>query len=385
MLILIALIIVSIWWALVFSIYSIFNPFIENLWDIKDYNIAYYWAIAGIERWNLALRYHDAWFEWAGWWTWQNNDFWPSSDHLTGDYWRLAEHGNTMHWNIESRLDWSIPESNRGNIDYNLQYTWSNYWGHSKNFNQLWYDMTEEFMLYFDDTTDSSEYYTWVDDSNIEHNLWISNLSWTIRLPPRISKEFWWWSIESLCTSAGCDLSWDWITNDIVVNWTISWYDDNDNSFTINPTIDVDYTNYQVENEDTAIREDVINDMTQNNNNLSFSDWDDGFTPLQLFRSDQPDEHNIVPSTHPFTWKNFDEIFDDWEYLKIRFSLVNLLQTFDEDIYPFLEYKFDFWTEIPDRFFTINWVSRVWDYEVEIIQRKPTSERTAAGDFTILF
>jgi hypothetical protein len=45
------------------NIYSIFTPFIDNLQDIKDYNMAYYGAISSVERAELTLKYHESGFE----------------------------------------------------------------------------------------------------------------------------------------------------------------------------------------------------------------------------------------------------------------------------------------------------------------------------------
>jgi hypothetical protein len=39
-------------------LHSLFFPFLEQLSDIKQYNIAYYGAVSSVERGMLALRYH---------------------------------------------------------------------------------------------------------------------------------------------------------------------------------------------------------------------------------------------------------------------------------------------------------------------------------------
>jgi hypothetical protein len=65
--------------------------------------------------------------------------------------------------------------------------------------------------------------------------------------------------------------------------------------------------------------------------------------------------------------------------------LVNFLRSFSSNIYPFLEYFFEFDSPIADRFYTIQWEGRKWDYDIKIIIKKPTFKETVAGSFTVVF
>ncbi|MBS8122235.1 hypothetical protein [Candidatus Vampirococcus lugosii] len=380
MLILLALIIVSIGGAIVFTVYSLFNPFIENMGDIKNYNIAYYGAISSLERGNLALRYRDAGFEGSGGWT-GTTDFGPNSDHLKNDYGRLATQNNSMYWEIKSREGITIPSAGDGNVDLALQYTGTTY-EHSKDYNKLGYNMIEEFILTLDDTNENDAY-----SSSTTSNKNIVNLDGidaTFRLPPYIKDKFS-GPTNPLCTLADCDLSGDGIDNDIVVNWDISGKH-NSNNFSLKPSIEVSYAAGSVGNKDTAIRETHVN----NDKTIEFYN---SMNPTSSLPSHDPDKNNIIPSNHAFSGSNFDYIFSNTnEDLSISFSLVNLLATsvmYDSNnrIYPFLEYKikFDGVSEVPARFYNISGIGEVGEYQVKIIQRKPTSERNIASDFTILF
>ncbi|UFX82968.1 hypothetical protein [Candidatus Absconditicoccus praedator] len=384
MLLVIAIVLISIGTALTMNIYAIFDPFIENLGDIRDYNIAYYGATASIERANLALRYHDAGFEGEGGWKGQD-EYGETSDHNNKQDFgsRFNIYGNGMKRNISSRISGDdnennnnpvIPRSNDGNIDLGLRGV------DSEHYNILGYNMTEEFKLFLDDGNDPYEESS--SDIDIVSNL--DAIKGKLRLPPEIKSSF---SNRDLCDDT-CDSIGDGITDDIVVNRILSG-ESSDGNFTINPQIDVNYDTGIVGTEDSAIREDVINSFSAYN--LYF---DTSKNPIEERTRliEEPANHDIVPSNHDFLDKNFREIFDETEEnLSIRFSLVNDLITSnipsEANLYPFLEYQFEFEgpDEIPDRFFNISGVGQVGDYRVEIIQRKPTSQRTAASDFAIVF
>jgi len=137
MLILITFVLLTIWSALVYNVYSIFRPFINTMGDIQHYNIAYYWAISSIERAELVLRYHTAWFEWSWGWLW-TTPIGPSSDKKIENFWLLSKWDNWILRNIKSKLKSNtLPNEGEWNIDYELQRTWTDYGGPSKNFNKL--------------------------------------------------------------------------------------------------------------------------------------------------------------------------------------------------------------------------------------------------------
>lgn len=395
MIILIALIIVSIWWALVFSVYSIFAPFIENFWNVRNYNIAYYWAVASLERWHLALRYREAWFQWSGWWIW-NDNFWPQSDARFTWYKRLSDQNNWTYWEILSISRWSIPHSWEWNVEIRLQYNWSSYWWPSENYNVLSYSRVEEFNLFRDaTTTDIYTYGLWWTTP-----IWVDVISWSIRIPPMLYELRWVLDANDALICDICDFAWDWIPNDIMVSWSLNWADWSW-PFSIIPTVTVDYSWATVLPQDSLIRRDIINyvmeDEFSHNSNLYF--WNNNnpvFWPLVSLREDLLSWHSTMPNNHAFKYSNFVDIFNDslsrWvSSLKLRMFVVNLLQTNSWMIYPFLEYRLEFldnsWNpvDLPSRNYDISWYWIVWDYKVQIYQAKSTSDSTSWWDFVILF
>ncbi len=357
--------------AISYNIYSIFSPYYETLKDIKDYNIAYYWAIASIERAQLVLKFRKAWFEWSGWWIW-NTNFWPNSDQKIENLWFLSKQNNWTYRQIKSRVS-SIPEPWKWNIEQQLQYTWDNYWWNSKDFNKLEYNLPAQFALFLDNCSDNNSFY--------KQSCWtLQNISDTIniilRLPPKIKNNLW-------DLNETEDIDWDWISNDVIVNRSL-FGSGNGQEYSIFPTISVDYDNNSVNNDDSAIREDIINkvDTILWFPNIIF--WNNK-NPV---RNTNPSYHNIIPPDHPFSWKNFTDIFSNSENTYLKLSIVNLMQTSDWNIYPFLEYKLypsTTSTTLSDRFFTIKWVWIVWNYKVEIIIKKPILKSSTASDFAIIF
>jgi len=382
MLILIVFVLLMIGSALTYNVYSIFKPFINNLWNIQNYNIAYRWAMSSIERAELVLRYHIAWFEWSGWWI-NNTEWWPDSDKKTNEFWLLSISKNWFYRQIKSKVNGNtIPSNWNWNIEYDLQRTGTDYGGPSKNFNKLDYNISEEILLYYDNTSSIDYYYSWVEEIK---DVWASYISWTIRLPPKINKKFW----EQLATSI--DLDEDGISDDIIVNRTIFGKDSNWNDFSIIPTIDVDYDTNSIKWNDTAIREDVINNMSDQNNPWYLSFWNNKNPRCWTtdYSCTDPTYHNIIPEDSSFSGETFTNIFTDSSVnkLHLKFSIVNLMKTNWEKIYPFLEYKLylNWVSTISDRFFHIMWVWKVNEYKVIIRLAIPVVKSTAASDFTILF
>lgn len=54
-------------------------------------------------------------------------------------------------------------------------------------------------------------------------------------------------------------------------------------------------------------------------------------------------------------------------------------------MYPFLETKIESDEEIADLYYHLNGVGSVGDYHVTIRVKKPTSDRSLLGSFTIVF
>jgi len=381
MLILITIVLLIIWSALVVSVYSIFWPFISNLWDLKNYNIAYYGAISSIERANLILKYHWAGFEWSWWWIWATW-IWPNNDKIANNFWQLVKNWNWAWYEIKSRVNWELPWNNNWNIPVDL---WDN---SSKNYNKIEYNDSQEFILDIDNTSNISDYYTWnisISWFNLKSPLVIS---WTFRLPPAIKSNFW---DEDLDISK--DIDGDWVTDDIIINRTLFW-NYNWQTFNTFPTFSINYNTSKVNDEDTAIRESVINNWWSNINYWQDFWWNKAsFTPIWSTKASQPTEQNIIPLNLALTGMTFSQILQNTTWLHLKFSLVNPLKTTENYLYPFLEYNLNFCSDIacnnkitiPDRYYNIYWNSKVWKYNVQIKVKKPIVNSDAASDFAIVF
>lgn len=347
-------------------IYSTFAPFMENIWNIVYFNSAYYWAIAGVERAHLILKYKKPWFQWS-WGFLQWAMFGPQSDILTWNLWLLTSQNNWFAWTISSRTN-QIPKQWQGNVDYLFTQGTD-----SKNYNKISYYMSEKINLNVDNTINPDFYYTW--ESNIEYFSWW-NFSGIIRLPPAAKNQFNW---ELLCES--CDHDDDGISNDIVLNRILDW-NKNWVSFSIVPTISIFYYSGWVvdETKDIAIREKVINETWFLNFGNSYN-----FSPL--IYNNTLTEHNILSFDESIKDTPFNTILDgSTTWLKLGFWIINMLRTQSDNIYPFLEYQFSFPQPVADSFFTLQWIWLVGDYNVKIFIKKSTNEQASTiGDFTIIF
>lgn len=359
------------------NLYSLFLPFITTLWDIRQYNIAYYWAISSIERAELVLRYHSAWFEWTWWWIWTTNLWWSESDDKINDFWLISDENNWMRWNIKSRSAWSIPEPWKGNIDLQLRDTLSQ----SQDYNKFEYHLAEEFVLDLDNTTDVNNFYrpNSQEIQKFTSNWSTTNISANIRLPKKIENSMAWVWLDT-----NWDLEWDWIWNDWVVLRSISWNLDWEWDFKIQPTVSVDYNSSTQNADDSVIREDVINSWIDPN--IKFKS---NINPIEDIRWTTLITHSIIPENSSLIDKKFQTIFNDSNIsdLHLKISIVNLLKNSSGNIYPFLEYKinFDWVNEIPDRFYHIYWNAKVWEYNININFDKPVIDTSPYSDFTVLF
>ena len=68
-----------------------------------------------------------------------------------------------------------------------------------------------------------------------------------------------------------------------------------------------------------------------------------------------------------------------------RFSLLNLLYAKENQIYPYLEYQWNFDNEVADRFYYVNVTGKYKDYIVKMLVKKPTSKASILGSFTVIF
>lgn len=369
MFIIFILILLAIMMWILSAIYSVFAPFMQNIWNVVYFNSAYYWALAWVERAYLVLKYKQPGFEWSGWFL-QWTTFGPQSDSISWDLWLLTYPENWFAWTISSRTT-KIPKLWQWNVDYLLTS-----WTDSKNYNKLPYYTSEKIILSVDNTTWTNFYYTGV--SSMLYFTWES-FSWILRLPPKAQE----WFGKNLCNT--CDTDEDWVADDIMVNRILEWFY-NWITFSIVPSFSILYYSWWIvdSTQDIAIREKVINDTWFLN---FWIDYD--FSPLVY--PNILTEHNVL-SLDADSIKNipFDTILE-WPassitWIQLWLGIINLLRTEDDDIYPFLEYQFSFPQPVADSFFTLQGIWLVGDYNVKIFIKKSTNKQSSAiGDFTIIF
>ncbi len=372
-------ILLAIWIWILVSVYSIFFPFIKNLSNIDNNNIAYYWAISSIERAQLSIRYHSPWFSWS-WWYLADNNRWPISDAKSWYFGMINNNPNWMFWTVNSKT-YSIPSPWNWNVEYLLASE------DSSNYNMIDYKNLVKLNLSIDNTSEPKEYYTYTD--NITYFDWWS-FTWAFRLPPKVSNWFWW---ENLCIDVYdpiCNRDWDNIWDDILINRWIYWYN-NWSSFQIIPNISVLYYSWMHidQSQDIAIRKAIIN------NTWLIHFWQDSshYSPIDTQNPWYWYNNlswNIVISNNPQTmetinYKNILSNSNSYTWLEIYFWLINPLITPNYNIYPFLEYQFYFPDLISDNFYTIQWVWQVWDYNIKINILKPSNKWSVAWSFTVIF
>jgi hypothetical protein len=242
-------ILLAVWVGILVSVYSVFFPFIKNLWDIWNFNTAYYGAISSVERGELAIKYHQPWFEWS-WWFYASTGWGPISDYKTWSFGFINNNPNGMSWSISSRTT-SIPNPRQWNVEYLLAAP------DSSNYNMLDYQNALKLILSYDNTSSYGQYYTAT--NNIAYFTW-GAFNWAFRLPPKV---FSWFGNDILCTNAldpACNTDGDLLGDDIVVDRSLEWFNGG-SYFKIIPNISVLYYSwsYVDKSKDIAIRKSLIN------------------------------------------------------------------------------------------------------------------------------
>lgn len=381
MLIAIALVIFIIGISLGVSVYSLYAPFVQQISDIKMANIAYYGALWSIERAYGALRYHEAGFEGTGGRI-GNQSTGAASDAQITWFGQLSLGRNGMIRTIHSRVTGQLPASWQGNLDPELQ-TWD-----SADYIKLDYTRTYTLPLTLDNTTNPEDTYTW---TTLLTPFAGDIIIWTIGLPLAVQNTL----NSPLCNNESishCDSNQDRVADDIIVNRSIKG-SSNGNQFTIMPTESINYSvdPAQVRPEwDSTIRESVVSDSSWGNilfGNLTLQ-------PLSKRTNTDITTLNINSSDQSFSWNTFSQILSDpstFSGLVLQLSLIDLLQTEQQQLFPFLQMKRSFcdgWTcniQVPDTVYTIVWRGKVGQFERTIIIKKPISESTIGSDFTIIF
>ncbi len=358
------------------GVYSVFAPFTQNIGDVIDFNSAYYGALAGIERANLVLKYRSPGFEGSGWY-FGATSYWPKSDLMTG-LWNLNNGNNWVSWQIKSRTT-NIPSSGDGNVEYLLSSSDSN------NFNELPYYTPWKVYLYIDNTPSDRSAYSWITTFSY-FTWWV--FSGYFRLPSKVITNF---GGSLLCET--CDSNWDLVKDEVAVNrWLDGYY--NWTQFSILPNEEIFYSSWrQIDTtKDTVLRESIVNNSS---GALYFGNTEShgwyNFSPILQYHNTLT-SHNLI-STDPSVIKNmtFKQILTNTDinpqvtWLEFSFGLVDLLRSANGNIYPFLEYQLSFPSPVSNNFYTLEWESVVWNYDVKIIMKKWTNPDSTIGNFTIIF
>ena len=341
------------------------------------------------ERWLLALRYHEAWFEWVsglGTWNTSDNLFIHTFGKLTTDP------NADISWTIQSRTINSIPWSWDGNIE-TLFATWD-----SNNYNSLSYYEWLEIPLFLDNTSLASEYYSDPLPANIDS---LSaggtlNIKWTFRLPPKIKA-----GLQNEWLDDLTDIDSDTILDDVIVNRWLKWIDTIENTnFSIIPTIRQNFALFvPIYEYDNALRESILNDWELIENistePVAPNDFWFHFSIPGNVTNSLLVEHNILPLSSQQSGNSFEDIFNDASltWITLSFNIINRMRTNLGNIYPFIEWKLKacniLWCNqsivLPDRFYTIQWLGKVWNNTVRINIKKPVRETSNTSNFTIIF
>lgn len=396
MAVVIIMVLLVFWLGIVGNLFSTLNPFVEKLGDVTNYNTAYYAAAMSAERWLLALRYHDAGFEWqSGIKSGHNSDVLVN----TLNFWKFTAPTSDSYWKITSMVSRS-PELGKGNVEALYAGT------DSKNYNVLWYNETIYIPLYKDTTSSTGGYYTGGATESLFDGSWITpKIIWTFRLPAAVRSAFKtqiWGGFEALLDDGiGNNTNWtgdideDGIDDDIILQRWVEWYNEG-KKFTIQPTIKNSFNEKKPEyNYDNAIRETIINDVTKNSGELIDSTVNTFSFLADNWNGSDIDKHNILPLNSTFSGYSFTDILknksNDTTWLTLSFSITNLMKTKENLTYPFLEWYFktaddaDWPIRMPDRFYTLDAVWTINNYTVHFLIKKPVKENSNVSNFTIIF
>lgn len=413
MLIALVLILLLIWAAVVWSIYSNFLVFYTNFNESQNYHKAYYNSIMALERAELVIKQRAPWYVWNWWWKiwaekWESTidgiaDWW--SDGIIQKFSYLSNKSNTnntstVFWDINSRAT-RIPAEKWGDVEAMLAY--SNLEDpddpeNSNNYNMMDYEDSQIFLLYYDPSEwnpyTKTKCPSWCQESES------ASITWFIRLPKDFKESFWNLNTNTSLVS-------NWAKDDAIVDRQIRWkYKDNEDEqhpFTIYAA-QSSFEDEVYYESDSAIRESNIN-YTPNSGTppgLSFNFWNNSKrAPIPDEWSSKwrnanlmiisPKESEIVT----YLWKNSkdlskvlnneDSTSKKFSERVIRLSLLNLLKSEKNMIYPFLEYYIDFWTTVSDKYFTINAEWNYGDYKINKILWRPANKESILWSFTSIF
>lgn len=382
MLLTLVIILVLIWSAVVWSIYSNFLVFYENFTETENYHRARYASTAAVERAELVTKQREPWYMWSWWrilgelsFTWNS----PSDKLISGFSYlsndNTENNKSSLFRKINSRTD-KIPSEWKGNVDKLLSTD------DSPNYNMMDYENAEVFLLYYDNLGGDNPYNKrncstpgHCDKSDI------TKITGRIRLPQLIYQKFW-----DLDEGHSLSPEW-WYIDDALVDWQLRW-----NFYTWGQLIP--FTLFATQsaawgtatNKDSAIRESNLNnsewlDLEFDNVRRDPRRHSSSALPTMVSQSSK-DIINITDSNKFYAF--FNGPFSD---LQLRFSLLNLVlwQWRLAKRYPFLEYYVDFGNTVSDKYFTIQTEWNFWDYKIDTILYKPTITESILRSFTTIF
>ena len=374
MLLILVLILLLIWAAVVWSIYSNFLVFYSNFSESENYHKAYYASISALERWELVTKQRNPWYVWSGGFRlWEplggnpdNNDWWSDGSLSWFSYLWDNAWESTVFRSVNSRTD-RVPREWDWDVEWMLSAN------DSSNYDMMDYENAQVFLLYYDNSG-GNPYDTWT-----IINSSVSRIRWQIRLPALMKTGFgnldWYHPLGEWNNTA---------MDDAIVDWQIRWLY-NGSPFTIYSTDWSDWLSVRSDR-DTVFREhDISNPLGV----LFQTSWDPISSSHISNRGNNAPLTSIAQEDFPTSIHGFDELFTNprTNKLQLRFGLLNLLKwnNDDDSIYPFLEYYADFWTAVSDKYYKIEAEWNYKDYKVDTTIYKPTVKETVLWSFTTIF
>jgi len=348
----IILVLIISWIAI--SIYGIFMPFLWNIWQIQNYNIAYYGAISSIERALLVARVQKFGYSWSWWWDQDINIGETISDHNPWNMWLLSDQSNGMRWDMQWKT-MRIPKENKWNIpklfrtDKNIDY------------NAAYYNTT----IIVQPTIKS----TWNINNYLE--AWIKKNTWDIIKTNRKLPDAIWWNICISCK------------DEIMILRQRKWkYEDKD--FIILPHTDIIEGDINIVWNDTHIRKSIINDSLLYQEPIIW--FGDTFNPL----TNKPtlsiwEQNGIGEWFADIKTKTFKNLRQTTEDLVLTYDIIQKAEKEDWFIYPFLEYYIESDSEISDNNWHIVWNWRIEPYHIQIQIEKPQKWINRWWSFSVIF
>ena len=395
MLLILVIILLLLWSSVVWSIYSNFMVFYSNFFESENYHKAYYASISALERWELVTKQRQPWYIWSWgfilWeWTWSihNPDWWSDNDLHWFSYIWDNESETSVFWTVDSRTT-RFPKGWKWDIEWTLSYeNPSNPSENSDNYNKMDYENAEVFLLYYDRSEDNP--YKKAKDTDLAKSN-PSQIEWEIRLPKLLENDFWKLDTDMALVWEAGSLPDDDAIVDRQIRWSF-WNWSVRIPFTIYSTQEIStYLSSSGQKREVVYDKDSVFRESDINHVLHFEFW--SRRSPNVSRGGHINKPTIISLSEDEILKNyltnkFESIFSYSNFNKsqLRFSLLNLLQWKNDNlVYPFLEYYADFWTIIPDKYYTINGEWNYKDYQINTIVQKPTVKETILWSFTSIF